>query len=207
MSGSMANGVPRARAANGRDLSDRDSPALEAGYRAVFGLRGTYRQESLVYEIWPIQSLRRSPPGAFLARLLAEAVAAIDRPVAAGLEGEVRLLSAGRALGHEDLARPVAEAAGGSSAEPRTRREAFSRRSKAAGGTGPSSAVVVPHPGDLTADHAALGFVAKAELRMVFLLLRGENEVFVAVLALQRLVGERHPGSTRVTSQPVPAIP
>src|SRR5262245_24340775 len=45
--------------------------------------------------------------------LFAEAVAAVDRSVAARLEGEVGLLPAGGAGGHEDLARAFAEAAGG----------------------------------------------------------------------------------------------
>jgi hypothetical protein len=42
---------------------------------------------------------------------------------------------------------------------------------------------------------------------VVLLLLGGENEIFVAVLALQRLVGERHVDPPGVTSSPVPAIP
>lgn len=139
--------------------------------------------------------------------LLAEAVAAVDGAVAAGLEGQIRLLPAGGTLGHEHLAGTFPEAAPRSGAEARTPRSAVARRSEPAGRTGSAAAVVVSHPGDLAADHAALGLVAKAELGVVLLLLGGEDEVFVAVFALQRLVGERHPGSTRVTSQPVPAIP
>src|SRR6516162_4132004 len=120
--------------------------------------------------------------------LLAEAVAAVDGAVAAGLEGEVGLLSAGGAGGHEDLARTLAEAARASGA----RRAALSGRAEAARRPGPAAAVVVPHPRHLAADHAPLGLIPQPEFCVVFLLFGGEDEVFVAVFALQRLVCEWH---------------
>jgi hypothetical protein len=90
----------------------------------------------------------------------------------------------------DQFAGAFAEAAGGAG----TGRAAFAGRAEAARRTRAAPAVVVPHPRHLAADHAALGFVAQAELRVVLLLLRGEDEIFVAVLALQRLVGEWHAG-------------
>src|SRR5438132_11421080 len=101
--------------------------------------------------------------------LLAEAVAAVDGTIAAGLEGEIGLLAARRAGGHEDLARPFAEAAG-----PAGTGGAFPRRTEAARGTGPAAAIIVPHPRDLATDHASFGLVAQPQLRVMVLLLWGE---------------------------------
>src|SRR5882672_337330 len=133
-----------------------------------------------------------------LARLLAEAVAAVNGAVSARFEGQVRLLAAGGALGHEDLARTFAEAGAGraSHAGPRGTAEAGTGRTRSA------ATVVVPHPRDLPADHAAFRLIPEPEFGVVLLLLGGEDEVLVAVLALQRLVGERHDGSTRGNVRP-----
>src|SRR6185295_18014202 len=122
--------------------------------------------------------------------LLAEAVAAVDGTVAARLERKIGLLAAGGAGGHEDFTGSLAEAAGAGRAV--TGRTAFAGGPEPARGAGPAAAVVVPHPRDLAADHAPLGLIPESELRVMFLLLGGEDEIFVAVLALQRLVCEWH---------------
>src|SRR5581483_12134619 len=126
--------------------------------------------------------------GEGLPRLLAEAVSAVDRPVAPGLERQVGLPAAGGALRHEDLPGTFAESA--RTAGPG--RDSVAGRPEAAGRAGAAAPVVVPHPRHLAADHAALGFVPEPQLGVMFLLLGGEDEIFVAVLALQGLVRERH---------------
>ena len=168
----------------------------------------TYPSESFIHWLWPRQEYLDSPEAVngllsqgLLTRLLAEAIAAVDRAVAAGLEGQVRLLVAGRARGDEDFARAFAEAGAGRTARTRRAAEAGARRTRT------TAAVVVPHARDLAADHAALGLIVESELGVMLLLFRGEDEVFVAVLALQRLVGERHVDPPGVTSGPTPAIP
>jgi hypothetical protein len=52
--------------------------------------------------------------------------------------------------------------------------------------------VLVSHPAGLAADHTPLGLVPESELGVVLLLTGREDELLVAVLADQLLVGERH---------------
>ena len=118
----------------------------------------------------------------------AEAVAAEDGTVAARLEGDLRGTAALAARHGEHLARRDGRGAGDeagrvAAAEAGTRRTAAAAREQS---------VFVPHPARLAADHAALGLVSEAELRVVLLLARREDELLVAVLADQLLVGEWH---------------
>src|SRR5579859_1306960 len=109
--------------------------------------------------------------------LLPEAFAAIDRTVAAGLEGQLSLLAALAADCREVLARGPSAAPPGASASAGT----------LAAGPGRT----LPLPLRLAARRAALGFVLVAERLVEFLLGRGVREILPTFDALQCLVRER----------------